>query len=136
MITSRQTMLKLPFELWRVFTKRRNYSKLHPEAGYRYESPSSRHVRILLYGHYRITYLVKPNDNIDILGVFGYRPISRVDGETGSSTTGHARRVGSIDLLGLNHSPLQRQFLYINRHPRLGNWAPDAFAKDIREISS
>lgn len=44
--------------------------KRHPEAGYRYESPSSRHVRILLYGHYRITYLIKPDDNVDILGVF------------------------------------------------------------------
>lgn len=44
--------------------------KKYPEAGYRYESQSSRHVRILLYGHYRITYLVKPDGNIDILGVF------------------------------------------------------------------
>jgi len=40
-----------------------------PEIGYRY-SGSSRHVRILLYGHYRITYLVKDDGNIDILGVF------------------------------------------------------------------
>jgi toxin ParE1/3/4 len=28
------------------------------------------HIRILLYGHYRIAYLLKPDDNIDILGVF------------------------------------------------------------------
>ena len=42
----------------------------HPEAGYRYESQSSRLVRILLYGHFRITYLVKTDGNIDILGVF------------------------------------------------------------------
>ncbi len=27
-------------------------------------------VRILLYGHYRIAYLVNPDDAIDILGVF------------------------------------------------------------------
>jgi len=27
-------------------------------------------VRILLYGHYRITYLIKADGNIDILGVF------------------------------------------------------------------
>ena|SRR5258706_8344039 len=40
-----------------------------PELGQRY-SASERHVRILLYGHYRITYLVKPNNDIDILGVF------------------------------------------------------------------
>lgn len=44
--------------------------KQHPEVGYRYESQSSRLVRILLYGHYRITYLVKLDGNIDILGVF------------------------------------------------------------------
>jgi plasmid stabilization system protein ParE len=40
-----------------------------PEIGYRYEA-SSRHVRILLFGHYRIAYLVKDNGNVDILGVF------------------------------------------------------------------
>ena len=28
------------------------------------------HIRILLYGHYRIACLLKPDDNIDILGVF------------------------------------------------------------------
>jgi toxin ParE1/3/4 len=44
--------------------------KQHPEAGYKYEPESSRAVRILLYGHYRITYLIKPDGNIDILGVF------------------------------------------------------------------
>jgi len=42
----------------------------YPEVGYRYESESSRLIRILLYGHYRITYLIKPDGNIDILGVF------------------------------------------------------------------
>ena len=40
-----------------------------PEIGYRYLT-SNRHVRILLYGHYRIAYLVKENGNVDILGVF------------------------------------------------------------------
>lgn len=40
-----------------------------PEIGQRY-SPSSRHVRILLYEHYRIAYLIKDDGNIDILGVF------------------------------------------------------------------
>ena len=37
--------------------------------GYRYLA-SSRHVRMLLYGHYRIAYLVKDDGNVDILGVF------------------------------------------------------------------
>jgi len=40
-----------------------------PEIGHRYTA-SSRHVRILLYGHYRIAYLIKNDGNIDILGVF------------------------------------------------------------------
>ena len=43
--------------------------KSFPEIGYRYVA-SSRNVRILLYGHYRIAYLVKDDRNIDILGVF------------------------------------------------------------------
>ena len=40
-----------------------------PEAGYRYEG-SARDVRILLYGHYRIAYLVLENRDVDVLGVF------------------------------------------------------------------
>lgn len=40
-----------------------------PELGARYWV-SSRHVRVLLYGHYRIAYLVREDGNIDILGVF------------------------------------------------------------------
>ena len=40
-----------------------------PEIGSRYAA-SSRHVRILLYGHYRIAYLIKDDRNIDVLGVF------------------------------------------------------------------
>ena len=41
----------------------------HPEIGHRYRA-SERHVRVLLYGHYRIAYLVKTSGDIDILGVF------------------------------------------------------------------
>ena len=40
-----------------------------PEIGCRNQL-GSRDVRILLYGHYRIAYVVKANGNIDILGVF------------------------------------------------------------------
>ena len=43
--------------------------KTFPEIGHRYIA-SSRNVRILLYGHYRIAYLVRDDRNIDILGVF------------------------------------------------------------------
>lgn len=41
-----------------------------PESGYRYPLHQTRHIRILLYGHYRIAYLVKSDGNLDILGVF------------------------------------------------------------------
>ncbi len=40
-----------------------------PEMGHRYWA-SSRHVRILLFGHYRIAYLIKNDGDIDVLGVF------------------------------------------------------------------
>jgi toxin ParE1/3/4 len=40
-----------------------------PEMGARHQA-SSRHVRVLLYGHYRIAYLVKDSGDVDILGVF------------------------------------------------------------------
>ena len=40
------------------------------EIGYRYDRIPDKHIRILLYGHYRIAYLIKPDGNIDILGVF------------------------------------------------------------------
>ncbi len=47
------------------------------EIGHRYQA-SPRNVRVLLYGHYRIAYLVKDDGNIDILGVFhGSLDISR-----------------------------------------------------------
>ncbi len=41
-----------------------------PEMGYRYHQRPDRNIRILLYGHYRIAYLIKPAKDIDILGVF------------------------------------------------------------------
>lgn len=44
--------------------------KSHPKIGHKYEFAGPREIRILLYGHYRIAYLVKPDNNIDILGVF------------------------------------------------------------------
>jgi len=47
-----------------------------PEMGHRYEG-SKRHVRIILYEHYRIAYLVKP-ERVEVLGVFhGALDISR-----------------------------------------------------------
>jgi len=41
-----------------------------PEVGHRYRSEPEGEIRILMYGHYRIAYLVKGQGKIDILGVF------------------------------------------------------------------
>lgn len=39
-----------------------------PELGFKYSQ--NENVRILLYGHYRIAYIIKENNDIDILGIF------------------------------------------------------------------
>jgi addiction module RelE/StbE family toxin len=41
-----------------------------PQIGYKYRSESEGEIRILLYGHYRIAYLIRKEDIIDILGIF------------------------------------------------------------------
>lgn len=41
-----------------------------PEIGHKYRSEPEGDIRILLYGHYRIAYLIRGEDRIDILGVF------------------------------------------------------------------
>lgn len=41
-----------------------------PEIGYKYRSETDGQIRILLYGHYRIAYLIKAGNQIEILGVF------------------------------------------------------------------
>ena len=41
-----------------------------PLLGQAYRSPSGRDLRILLWGHYRIVYLVQPGGDIHIVGVF------------------------------------------------------------------
>jgi plasmid stabilization system protein ParE len=41
-----------------------------PEIGYQYRSVPEGDIRILLYGHYRIAYLIRSMEQIDILGVF------------------------------------------------------------------
>jgi len=41
----------------------------HPEIGYQYEHEGEKEIRILLYGHYRITYVVSRDEAV-ILGVF------------------------------------------------------------------
>jgi addiction module RelE/StbE family toxin len=41
-----------------------------PLIGQRLLDWPDRHIRVLLYGHYRIAYLTKDDETIDILGVF------------------------------------------------------------------
>lgn len=41
-----------------------------PEIGQRYERVTDREVRILLYGHYRIAYLVGKERDVELLGIF------------------------------------------------------------------
>lgn len=41
-----------------------------PKLGYVYENSEQKEIRILLYGHYRIAYLIISEKEIDILGVF------------------------------------------------------------------
>jgi len=41
-----------------------------PQIGYMYPSENEHEIRILLYGHYRIAYLIKDKDTISVLGIF------------------------------------------------------------------
>ncbi|MHC1728835.1 MAG: type II toxin-antitoxin system RelE/ParE family toxin [Syntrophobacteraceae bacterium] len=41
-----------------------------PQIGHRYRMEPEGEIRLLLYGHYRIAYLVRERDQIDIIGVF------------------------------------------------------------------
>lgn len=50
--------------------KRVQVLKEFPRIGYRYEFIQIKEVRIVLYGHYRIAYQLKSEEEIDILGVF------------------------------------------------------------------
>ena len=50
--------------------KKAQLLKDFPEIGYQYRTEPEGDIRILLYGHYRIAYLIKSQHQIDILGVF------------------------------------------------------------------
>ena len=73
--------------------------KEYPEIGYRYRSEPEGEIRILLYGHYRIAYLLAGNEVIDILGVFhGALEIDRYLPQKGTArhSSGH-RKVALLD---------------------------------------
>lgn len=42
----------------------------YPKIGHIYRTEVEGEIRILLYGHYRITYLLKSDEIVEILGVF------------------------------------------------------------------
>ena len=44
--------------------------KSFSQIGYPYENDEDKEIRMLLYGHYRIAYLIKDKNSIDILGIF------------------------------------------------------------------
>jgi plasmid stabilization system protein ParE len=50
--------------------KKAQILKNFPEIGYKYRTEPEGDIRILLYGHYRIAYLIRSKEVIDILGVF------------------------------------------------------------------
>jgi plasmid stabilization system protein ParE len=52
-----------------IYAKVQDLSQF-PRMGHLYDPNLDDEVRILLYGHYRIAYLIKADENIDILGVF------------------------------------------------------------------
>ena len=41
-----------------------------PQIGHKYRTEPEGEIRLLLYGHYRIAYLIKGRGRIDIIGVF------------------------------------------------------------------
>jgi len=41
-----------------------------PQIGYLYPNEDNLEIRILLYGHYRIAYLIREENSISVLGVF------------------------------------------------------------------
>ncbi|MBI5462132.1 MAG: type II toxin-antitoxin system RelE/ParE family toxin [Gammaproteobacteria bacterium] len=52
-----------------IYDKTRTLRRF-PEIGYKYRDVPEGEIRILLYGHYRIAYLIQAPDDIAILGVF------------------------------------------------------------------
>ena len=52
-----------------IFTQTQILSTF-PKVGYPYRNETNNEIRILLYGHYRIAYIIKDTETIDILGVF------------------------------------------------------------------
>lgn len=52
-----------------IFKKVQILSKF-PEIGYIHDKDFNHNIRVLLYGHYRIAYLVKNKSRVEILGIY------------------------------------------------------------------
>ncbi len=66
--TSQVTTKKPPYEQLMPSNDRAGILLKFPQIGYQYSERQD--IRVLLYGHYRIAYLLTPEKNIEILGVF------------------------------------------------------------------
>ena len=64
-LDSKVTAKKVISEIYEKVQILHSFPKLH----YKYHQDTE-DIRILLYGHYRIAYLIKDENNIDVLGVF------------------------------------------------------------------
>lgn len=62
-----------PTAAWRVINGIMDKTEMltrQPQIGHRYEPITDREVREILYGHYRIPYLVRSPERVEILGIF------------------------------------------------------------------
>jgi len=55
--------------VWEIYNKIQLLSK-YPKIGQKYRRGKEGEIRIYLYGHYRIAYLLRGTEYIDILGIF------------------------------------------------------------------
>lgn len=62
--------LEKAFEVINSIYEKVQLLKEYPYLGHLYQEYPEKEIRILLYGHYRIAYIIKENELIDILGVF------------------------------------------------------------------
>lgn len=58
------------FNVVKAVYERAQILERFPLIGHSYRSSSGRDLRILLWGHYRIVYLVRPDGEVHIVGVF------------------------------------------------------------------
>ena len=70
MTTLPATTLLRPVRLLMAFITKTQLLCSYPRIGQRYDGIANREIREILYGHYRIPYLIVDESIIEILGVF------------------------------------------------------------------